>query len=87
MNGQRIGCVRVSRFDQNPERQVVVQACGTLDMRTTACCSTCRHWAGSTSTWRETTAGSRTSKSNRATSAPYRRSISLSVRFFPFRWC
>ena len=24
MNGQRIGYVRVSSFDQNPERQVVV---------------------------------------------------------------
>ena len=26
MNGQRIGYVRVSSFDQNAERQVVVQA-------------------------------------------------------------
>ena len=25
MNGQRIGYVRVSSFDQNPERQVMVQ--------------------------------------------------------------
>ena len=26
MNGQHIGCVRVSSFDQNPEHPVVVQA-------------------------------------------------------------
>ena len=39
----------------------------------------CMAWTGRRAT------GGRTSKSNRATSGPYRRSIDLSVRFFPFR--
>ena len=76
----------LARIDQHPERQVVVQALRDTE---NADASLLPHlsplgWEHMNLT-RKTTTGVRTSKSNRATSGPYRRSIGLSVRFFPFR--
>ena len=89
MHGHRIGYVRVSSFDQNPECQLEhvpvdrlftdkassentqrpqsgghrhramerglpgtgsARFAGRWETRTKACCPTCHHWAGSTST-------------------------------------
>ena len=91
--------VGVSSFDQNPERQLEHVPVDRLfyqhGFRQEHAASEtgkgaplrarrrhswwCIAWTGRRAT------GGRTSKSNRATSGPYRRSIDLSVRFFPFR--